>query len=94
MRARPAYPADWAREGVEFHQDFAGWEFSDRMMTIARKELPTLKSRLNIGPCLNCWKLVVGVPLILLAQDGSVEIDFCWSCAEELGILDQLKAKK
>ena len=71
--------------------DVAGWEFSDRTITLAGREWPTLKSRVNIGPCLNCWKLVVGVPLILWPGDGDVELDFCFSCAAELGILDSLR---
>jgi hypothetical protein len=71
--------------------DVAGWEFSDKTITLAGREWSTLKSRINIGPCLNCWRLVVGVPLILWPEDGDVELDFCFDCAGELGILDRLK---
>ena len=71
--------------------DSAGWEFSDRTITLAGREWSTLKSRVNIGPCLSCWKLVVGVPLILWPGDGEVELDFCFSCAAELGILESLR---
>ena len=77
--------------GFGDHIDVAGWEFSERDLGIAGREWPTLKSRANIGPCLSCWKLVVGVPLILWPSDGDVELDFCFKCAEELGILDLLK---
>ena len=73
--------------------DVAGWEFSSKILKIAGEEIPTLKSRMNIAPCLSCWKLVVGVPLILWLEDGSVEMDFCFPCAEKLGILDQLKER-
>lgn len=70
--------------------DGVGWKFSHRVLKIAGREWPTLKSRANIGPCLSCWKLVVGVPLILWPEDGEVELDFCFKCAEELGILETM----
>lgn len=70
--------------------DFAGWEFSHKVLKFAGREWPTLESRANIGPCLNCWKLVVGVPLILWPENGEVELDFCFKCADELGILKTL----
>ena len=76
--------------GFGDHVDMAGWEFSDRTITLKGREWPTLKARGNIGPCLSCWKLIVGVPLILWPDDGEVELDFCFGCAVELGILDQL----
>ena len=77
--------------GFGEYMDVAGWEFSDRTINIAGREWPTLKSRVNTGPCLNCWKLVVGIPLILWPEDGEVELDFCFKCAEEIGVLDLLK---
>lgn len=77
--------------GFGEHMDLIGWKFSERTISIAGREWYTLKGRMNIGPCLNCWKLVVGVPLILFPEDGKVELDFCFKCAEELGVLDLLK---
>lgn len=77
---------------IDVFHDIAGWDFSDRKLHMAGKEWPTLKVRANIGPCLNCWKLVVGVPLILWPGDGKVELDFCFKCAEELGILKGILA--
>ena len=71
-------------------QDIAGWEWSDRKITIVGRKWLALKSRANIGPCLSCGKLIVGVPLILWPKDGEVEADFCFKCGKELGILDQL----
>ncbi len=67
--------------------DICGWVFSHRKFHIADKEFPTLMSRLNTGPCLNCWKLIVGIPVILFPESGEYEIDFCDACVEELGIL-------
>jgi len=34
---------------------------------------------------------VVGVPLILWPGDGDVELDFCFRCAVELGVLESLR---
>jgi len=76
--------------GFGEHADVAGWKFSDQTIYFAGREWATLKSRANMGPCLNCWKPVVGVPLILWPKDGKVEFDFCFKCAKELGILDQM----
>ena len=71
--------------------DIAGWEFLDRILTVAGREWPTIRSRSNIGPFLNCWKFIVRVPLILWPGDGEVEIDFCFRCAAELGVLESLR---
>lgn len=71
--------------------DIAGWEWSDRKIPIDGREWTALKSRANIGPCLNCGKLVVGIPLILWPESGEVELDFCFKCAGELGILTRLR---
>jgi len=76
------------------NQDLAGWEWSDRRITLSAREWPTFKSHTNIGICINCKKFVVGVPLILWPQDGEVELDFCFGCAEDLGILSLLTRKK
>ena len=76
---------------IDERGDIAGWEWSDHKITIAGSEWTALKTRANIGPCLSCGKLVVGVPLILWPGDGEVELDFCFKCAEEIGILDLMK---
>jgi len=73
--------------------DAAGWTFSERIIPIAGRRWVALKSLANIGPCLNCWKLVVGIPLILWPSNAKVELDFCFNCAAELSILDQLKER-
>lgn len=70
--------------------DVAGWEFSQVIRKIAGKEFPTLKSRINIGVCLNCWKFITGVPIMLFLENSNLQVDFCDSCTEELGILDLL----
>jgi len=74
--------------------DIAGWEFQDKIHQILGKTFLPLKTRANIGPCLECGKLVIDAPLILFIDEGrSGELDFCFGCAETLGILDQLKVK-
>ena len=72
--------------------DVVEWQLSEKPVKMFGKEFYPIIARANIGPCLNCGKLVVGVPLILFLEKGRRgELDFCWSCAKELGILDQLK---
>lgn len=84
--------------GVEQGQillhDIAGWEFMDKPVKLFGKKFIPLKSRANVGPCLSCWKLVVGVPLILFIDKGrGGELDFCFTCAQKLGILDNLRGQ-
>jgi hypothetical protein len=72
-------------------EDIAGWDFMDTPHTLLGKEYYPLSSTANIGPCLECGKLVVGVPLILFIEEGrGGELDFCFECAEKLGILKAL----
>ena len=78
--------------GENLSHDVAGWTFKKQTISIKGKTFTPLASRSNIGPCLNCEKLVVGCPLLLFIDQGrGGELDFCWSWAKELGILDQLK---
>jgi len=84
--------AEYDENFCEDSHDVAGWEFHERPITIQGHQLIPLKSKANIGPCLHCWKLIVGVPLILFIDQGKGgEIDLCFPCAEKLGVLDQLK---
>jgi hypothetical protein len=79
------------RDPIEEQEDYAGWEFVDKPYALLGKEYYPLSSRANIGPCLECGKLVVGVPLILFLDKGrGGELDFCFECAEKLGILKAL----
>ena len=72
--------------------DVVGWKLSETPVKIMGKEFYPIISRANVGPCLNCGKFVIGVPLILFLDEGRKgELDFCFRCAEDLGILDQLK---
>jgi hypothetical protein len=73
---------------VQAVQDFAGWEFMSEPFTFHGRQYYALKSRANIGPCLNCGKLVIGVPLILFIGEGRRgELDFCWGCVKRLDIM-------
>jgi transcription elongation factor Elf1 len=81
-------------EGKEFTEsdwDNAGWEFMPNTFTFQGKQYYPLKTRANIAPCLECGKLVVGVPLILFIDKGvKGELDFCWSCVKKLGVMEMI----
>lgn len=73
-------------------RDIVGWKLSETPVKIMGKEFYPITSRANVGPCLNCGKLVIGVPLILFLDQGrNGELDFCFPCAEKLGVLKGLK---
>lgn len=75
-------------------EDIAGWQLAENPVKLLGKEFYPIISRANVGPCLNCGKLVIGVPLILFLDQGRKgELDFCFSCAKKLGILDKLVDK-
>jgi len=77
---------------TESDMDVAGWEFMPNTFTFRGKQYYPLKSRANIGPCLSCGKLVIGVPLILFIDKGRKgELDFCWNCVKRLGIMEIIK---
>ena len=78
--------------GVFPEPEWAGWEFTGKTHRLLEREFWPLKVRANVGPCLKCWKLVPETPLILFLDEGrGGELDFCFKCAEELGLLDTLK---
>lgn len=78
----------------EVREDIVGWEFFYKPVKILGKEYIPIGKRANIGPCLNCGKLVVGVPFILFIDRGKGgELDFCFTCAQKLGILDNLRGQ-
>jgi hypothetical protein len=70
--------------------DISGWVFSHEVLKIVGREFPTLRTRVNVGPCFNCWKLIAGVPIILFPENGEYEVDFCDVCVKELGILEAM----
>jgi len=73
--------------------DHAGWEYASESVELLGREYTPLKARGNVAPCLGCGKLIVGVPLILFLDEGlGGELDFCFNCAMELGILDKLRS--
>jgi hypothetical protein len=82
-------------EGDGEYSDFAGWEYAGHTLRIVDREWPVLSARLNVGLCLGCGRLVVGAPLILFLDKGrGGELDFCFGCALELGIMDRLVAPR
>ena len=71
--------------------DIAGWEYHDYPFTFRGVQYYPLKSRVNVGPCHICTKLVIGVPLILFIDEGrGGELNFCFPCAEEKGMLEKM----
>ena len=73
--------------------DTAGWEYASERVKLFGREFTPLKERGNVGPCLGCGKLIVGVPLILFLDEGcGGELDFCFNCALELGVIDKLRS--
>jgi len=73
--------------------DQAGWEYACESVELLGREYTPLKARGNVALCLGCGKLIVGVPLILFLDEGrGGELDFCFGCAMELGILDKLRS--
>jgi hypothetical protein len=79
-------------ETAEFDLEPAGWEFMPKTFTFHGKQYYPLKSRANVGPCLECGRLIIGVPLILFIDKGvKGELDFCWECAKKLGIMAMIK---
>jgi hypothetical protein len=86
----PAY--DEEEEGLDWDVEGAGWELSDEPVTIAlpsggRKMYYPIVVRSNITPCLECGRLIVGTPIIVLIKEMGSELDFCPECAERLGII-------
>jgi hypothetical protein len=80
--------------GIDAEEDVVGWEFEDKPFTFQGKQYYPLKSRANIGPCLACGQLVIGVPLILFIDKGRKgELDFCWECVKSLGIMEMVKRR-
>jgi len=80
------------KEFTESDWDNAGWEFMPEPFTFQGKQYYPLKSRANIGPCLSCGRLIIGVPLILFIDKGRKgELDFCWSCVKRLGIMEMIR---
>jgi hypothetical protein len=75
--------------------DVAGWEFMSKPFMLNGREFLPLKSRANMCPCLNCGRLIIRVPLVLFIAEGEGgELDFCFSCFEERGLIERMVTKK
>ncbi len=71
--------------------DLAGWKVGSKAVTILGKQYTPLTSRANVGSCVVCDRIIVGVPLILFINEGrGGELDFCTECAEKTGVLGAL----
>jgi len=75
--------------------DVAGWKTSDKPIEFMGKQFHPLTERSNIGPCLNCGRLVIGVPLIIFLNEGRKgELDFCFTCVKKNGWDEKLFGAK
>lgn len=83
---------DVAEASTEGIIDIAGWTFHNYSVKVFGGEFPAIASRANVGPCLNCWKLIVSVPLSLFSEEHNYQLDFCHDCADRLGIFKTLLA--
>jgi len=91
-RHNPGCPMRFETYPTE-RSDHAGWEYAGEMITLCGRAFTPLKARGNVATCLGCGKLIVGVPLILFIDEGrGGELDFCFGCALELGIIDRLRS--
>ncbi len=68
--------------------DILGWTFSPLRVAFGDWNGQPLASRPNVGPCLNCWRLIIGVPLILFDPNGAYQMDFCFECVENLQLMN------
>lgn len=64
--------------------DLAGWEIGGMMVGLDGRNFPGLISRSNVGPCLNCWRLIIVQGVCLLGDE--FQLDFCQRCTEKLKI--------
>jgi hypothetical protein len=76
---------------VESDRGNVGWEFMPKTFRFRGKKYYPLKSISieKVGPCLECGRLIIGVPLIIFIDKENLmgELDFCWECARKLGIM-------
>jgi len=64
--------------------DIVGWRQADKPVEFMGRKFYPLTHRANVGPCLACGRLVVGVPLILFLDKGRRgELDFCFPCVRK-----------
>jgi len=75
--------------------DLAGWTLAEEPFSLRGRLFYPIVSISNVGPCLNCWKLIPGAPLILFIDGGrGGELNFCFECAHKLNILEDLKTEE
>jgi hypothetical protein len=75
-----------------------GWEVGKEPVSLGRlgNFFPILK-RADHSYCASCGRIIVDIPLILWGPNAprrvDWEIDFCFACAERLGVLNWLNPK-
>ena len=81
---------------MEEGDDITAWNFFPRKVFVGNRAYAGFANGFyafsdvsNIAPCVNCWELITGVPLILFGPDQENvqwEIHFCDGCMKLLGI--------
>jgi hypothetical protein len=95
----PETAYDEEEKGLDWDVEGAGWELGDQPVTIALpngelKQYYPIVVKSNVAPCLECGRLVVGTPIIVLIEELNSELDFCPECAERLGVLRILREQE
>jgi hypothetical protein len=75
-----------AEPGVrrEEEDQTAGWGWRQETMALLGVVYPLYEWFLDVMPCLACWKLIVGVPLLLFGSQGVLA--FCHTCFQARGL--------
>jgi hypothetical protein len=68
----------------EEEEQVAGWGWRQETMDLMGVTYPLYDWFMDVVPCLACWRLIVGVPLLLFGSQGVLA--FCQTCLHERGL--------
>jgi hypothetical protein len=68
----------------EEEEQVAGWGWRQESLDLLGVTYPLYAWFLDVMPCLVCWRLIVGVPLLLFGSQGVLA--FCHRCFEARGL--------
>jgi hypothetical protein len=91
LRTRIEHADCWVGEGVCEEDEYTGWTFEGTTVEFAGRQYAAFASSTNIVPCLNCWKLICDMPLILFPGSGAYQLHFCMPCVKELNLFASMK---
>jgi len=95
---RPHCPAaldeDPEGHGAGYRREQAGWKYRAKSIVVRGEEWTPIAARADVSICLGCGRLVADGLIILFIDGGrGGELDFCLGCAQELGLLEKLRAR-